>query len=93
MPGGPAWRAELEAHASEGERHLLAFEGHVTHLTARDLPLLEHIDRKTMVGDQDSIGRKLDRLAESGFCEVMYTPAGPDVARELRAFAAAHAAR
>ena len=43
-----------------------------------------------MVGDADSIRRKLDRLGEAGFCEVMYTPAGPDVARELRAFAAAH---
>ena len=90
MPGGQAWRTELEALAPEGERHLLTFEGHVTHLAERDVGLLEHIDVKTMVADADSIGRKLDRLADAGFCEVMYTPAGPDVARELRAFAAAH---
>ncbi len=92
MPGGRAWRTELEALAPEDERHLLAFEGHVTHLAGRDIPLLEHIDVKTMVGDADSIRRKLDRLADAGFCEVMYTPTGPDVARELRAFAAAHGA-
>lgn len=90
MPGGQAWRTELEALAPEDERHLLAFEGHVTHLAERDTPLLEHIDVKTMVGDVDSIRRKLDRLAEAGFCEVMYTPSGPDVGRELRAFAGAH---
>ena len=32
MPGGQTWRTELEALAPEDERHLLAFEGHVTHL-------------------------------------------------------------
>jgi 5,10-methylenetetrahydromethanopterin reductase len=90
MPGGRAWRTELEALAPEDERHLLAFEGHVTHLAVRDRPLLEHVDVTTMVGDADSIGRKLARLGNAGFCEVMYTPSGPDVARELRAFAAAH---
>jgi 5,10-methylenetetrahydromethanopterin reductase len=89
MPGGPEWRAALEALAPEDQRHLLAFEGHVTHLTERDQALLEHLDAHTMVGDAASIGRKLGRLADAGFCEVMYTPAGPDVARELRAFATA----
>jgi 5,10-methylenetetrahydromethanopterin reductase len=90
MPGGRDWRSALEALAPEHERHLLAFAGHVTHLAERDLPLLEHIDVKTMVGDRESIRHKLDRVAAAGFCEVMYTPSGPDVARELRTFAAAY---
>jgi 5,10-methylenetetrahydromethanopterin reductase len=51
---------------------------------------LEHIDVKTMVGDRESIRHKLDRVAAAGFCEVMYTPSGPDVARELRTYAAAY---
>ena len=89
MPGGSAWRADLEALAPPDGRHLLAFEGHVTHLADRDRPLLEHADLEAMVGDAASIRRKLQRLGEAGFCEVMYTPSGPDVARELRAFAAA----
>jgi 5,10-methylenetetrahydromethanopterin reductase len=89
MPGGTEWRAALEALAPEDQRHLLAFEGHVTHLTERDRPLLEHLDATTMVGDAASIARKLGRLAAAGYCEAMYTPAGPDVARELRAFATA----
>lgn len=87
MPGGLAWREALEALAPEGERHLSTFEGHVTHLPDRDRPLLEHIDVKTMVGDADRVGRQLSRLAGSGFQEIIYTPTGPDVARELRAFA------
>ena len=90
MPGGADWRKALEALAPEGERHLLTFEGHVTHLPDRDRRLLEHIDVKTMVGDAARIRRQLVKLAGSGFREIIYTPAGPDVARELRAFAAAH---
>lgn len=89
LPGGQAWRQELEALAPEGERHLLTFEGHVTHLTARDRPLLEHIDTRAMVGDADRISRKLSGLAAAGYSEVIYTPAGPDIARELSTFAAA----
>ncbi len=88
-PGGKVWRTSLESMAPEGQRHLLTFEGHCTHLTERDVPLLEHIDVDTMVGDAQTIRAALERLARSGFQEVLYTPAGPDVARELGAFAAA----
>ncbi|MFF5254589.1 LLM class flavin-dependent oxidoreductase [Streptomyces leeuwenhoekii] len=89
LPGGRAWREELESLAPEGERHLLAFEGHVTHLLPRDRRLLDHIDVKRMVGDEDRVGVQLARLASHGFREVVYTPTGPDVPRELRAFAQA----
>jgi 5,10-methylenetetrahydromethanopterin reductase len=88
-PGGRAWRAALEELVPPGERHLLTFEGHVTHLPDRDRGLLEHIDVHTMVGDPARVGRQLSRLAAAGFAEVIYTPTGPDVRRELRAFAAA----
>lgn len=46
-----------------------------------------------MVGDAAKVGRSLARLADLGFHEVVYTPSGPDVARELRAFATAHRQR
>jgi 5,10-methylenetetrahydromethanopterin reductase len=93
LPGGAAWRADLEALAPEGQRHLLTFEGHCTHLAPRDLPLLEHADpgglaRGEIVGNPDGVRSALDRVASAGFSEIMYTPSGPDVARELRAFAA-----
>ncbi|WP_018636415.1 LLM class flavin-dependent oxidoreductase [Parafrankia elaeagni] len=98
LPGGQAWRAELEALAPEDQRHLLTFEGHVTHLSPRDVPLVEHFDAKgpalgEIVGDPETVRRGFDRLAGAGFCEVMYNPSGPDVARELRAFAVAHHSR
>lgn len=93
LPGGRAWRAALEELGPEDERHLLTFEGHVTHLPDRDRRLLDHLDLKTMVGDAARVGRSLARLADLGFHEVVYTPSGPDVARELRAFATAHRQR
>jgi 5,10-methylenetetrahydromethanopterin reductase len=86
-PGGRAWRTALEALAPEGERHLLTFEGHVTHLPDRDRELLEHIDVHTMVGNASGVRRQLARLADTGFHEIIYTPSGTDVTRELRAFA------
>jgi 5,10-methylenetetrahydromethanopterin reductase len=97
MPGGAVWRAALEALAPEDERHLLTFEGHVTHLSERDLGLLDHLDVYARapglgpkIADPAAIRDELSRLADAGFREVMYNPSGPDVARELRAFAAAH---
>lgn len=93
MPGGAAWRKALEALAPEHERHLLTYEGHVTDLPERDRLLLEHIDTKTLVGDQARVARQLTRMAAAGFRELIYTPTGPDVARELRAFAGAYRQR
>lgn len=97
LPGGAAWREALEALAPGGERHLLTFEAHVTHLAERDIPLLEHIDVEgrtsnvlmMKVGDNAFIRDELARLGDAGYREVMYNPSGPDVARELRAFAGA----
>ena len=95
LPGGTTWRASLEALAREEERHLLTFEGHATHLSERDLPLLEHLDVEgrtsnvlmMKVGDPSAMKQAVARLAEAGHQEVMYNPSGPDVARELEAFA------
>ena len=86
-------RADLAQRARptgpEGERHLLTFEGHVTHLPDRDVGLLDHIDVDTMVGDPPTIAREVEGVAAAGFAEAIYTPAGPDVGRELRSFLAA----
>ncbi len=87
LPGGAEWRKALEASTSPHERHLSIFEGHVTHLTDRDRRLLDHIDVRTLVGDTGRVRRQLNKMAGYGFREIIYTPTGPDVARELRAFA------
>ncbi|HUJ65288.1 MAG TPA: LLM class flavin-dependent oxidoreductase [Acidimicrobiales bacterium] len=88
-PGGVEWRKALEALAPARERHLLTFERHVSGLTARDEILRDHIDTKAGVADPEGMRGEVHRLSEAGFCEVIYTPSGPDVPRELRAFAAA----
>jgi 5,10-methylenetetrahydromethanopterin reductase len=92
LPGGRRWRDTVEALEPAGSRHLRTFEGHVTHLPDRDRLLLEHIDHTTMVGDLHSIRRSVEHLVAEGFSEVIFTPSGPDMARELTAFAAAGSA-
>jgi 5,10-methylenetetrahydromethanopterin reductase len=90
MPGGRAWRQELEGVATPGQRHLLTHEGHFTHLTARDRALLDHAaDGMAVIGDAERIRQVLRRFADNGVGKVIYAPSGPDVARELRAFRAA----
>ena len=95
LPGGATWRASIEALAPEKERHLLTFQGHVTHLTERDVALLEHVDvngrtsnvLEMKVGEPAAVKQALSRLAAAGHQEVMYNPSGPNVGRELEAFA------
>ena len=90
MPGGREWREALERLSAEGGRHLLVYEGHVTHLTERDYPLVGYTGGfPTMIGEPDKIRASLAQLEDRGVQELIYTPSGPDVARELRAFCAA----
>lgn len=91
LPGGAEWRAGIEAERPDGQRHLSVWEGHATHLTERDGPLMEAsgeaIVGMSWVGDAAAIRARVEGAAAEGVTDVMYTPAGPDVAREMRAFA------
>ncbi|MFZ0834989.1 MAG: LLM class flavin-dependent oxidoreductase, partial [Mycobacterium sp.] len=90
MPGGRAWREALENLAPPAQRHLLTHEGHVTQLSERDRPLVEQTTGYPVkIGDADSLATALTELAAQGVREVIYTPSGPDVARELETFSAA----
>lgn len=42
-----------------------------------------------MVGTAERLDGRLERLGGYGFHEVVYTPTGPDIPRELEAFAEA----
>ncbi len=87
MPGGRVWRDAVEALAPERERHLFTHQGHVTHLTERDRVLLDEApDGMAMIASPEVIKARVTELAERGVQEVIYTPSGPDVARELNAF-------
>jgi 5,10-methylenetetrahydromethanopterin reductase len=93
MPGGDAWRAGVERDRPEGQRHLAIHEGHVVTVTERDSPLLDEAGaallRNGWTGDRASVRSRLEGAEAAGATEVIYTPAGPDIARELEAFASA----
>jgi 5,10-methylenetetrahydromethanopterin reductase len=87
MPGGRQWREALEELASESERHLLAYEGHVTELTERDQFISGNDSGfPILIGEPKQIRARLRQLEESGVQELIYTPSGPDITRELTAF-------
>ncbi len=94
MPGGPEWLADVESTRPAGERHLAVHRGHVTHVTERDRPVLDLASEEALgawgwVGDADDIARRVDEAGRQGVAEIMFTPGGPDIEREMRAFAAA----
>ena len=94
MPGGPEWLADVEASRPEGERHLTVHRGHVTHVDGRDRAVLELADEATLaahgwVGEAADIRGRVTTASSNGVHEILFTPSGPDVAREMRAFAAA----
>jgi 5,10-methylenetetrahydromethanopterin reductase len=89
LPGGPAWRAAIEA-IPERERHLRTHEGHLTFLNDLDRPVVgaRLIEAFTFTGEANALRARLGRLADQGVTELAYQPKGPDIARELSAFAA-----
>lgn len=93
MPGGAEWLSALEAERPEGERHLAVHEGHFVTVTDRDRPLLDAggpaILSAGWTGDAASIQQKLAAATAAGITEVLYSPAGSDIAGEIEAFAAA----
>jgi 5,10-methylenetetrahydromethanopterin reductase len=92
LPGGREWREAVEAvevsrrHLAIHEGHLVALGKHDEALLARAAPLLA---KWTTTGTPADIGARLRALTEAGITEVAYQPMGPDIPRELAAFAAA----
>jgi len=94
FPGGATWRAAIE-QTPEGSRHLAIHEGHLVAPNAADSLVLDQAaplaGMFTTTGTAEEVRAKLDDLAQVGVTEVAYQPAGPDIPRELRAFAEATA--
>jgi len=95
FPGGRQWREMLEQIPAES-RHLATHEGHLVELTERDRAGLEAglttlIPAFTLSGSADDVRRRVDEYAALGITEIAYQPCGPDLPREMRAFAAATA--
>jgi 5,10-methylenetetrahydromethanopterin reductase len=92
LPGGQGWREAIEA-SPESERHLAIHEGHLVKANPRDQPyvadLIPLASSMALTGTADEISDKIAGFAALGVTELVYQPAGSDIERELRAFAAA----
>jgi 5,10-methylenetetrahydromethanopterin reductase len=92
LPGGQRWREAIEAFP-EGERHLAIHAGHLVKANPRDEPhvadLIPFASSLALTGTAGELPEKITGLAALGVTELVYQPAGTDIERELRAFAAA----
>ncbi|GIU88359.1 MAG: 5,10-methylenetetrahydromethanopterin reductase [Acidimicrobiia bacterium] len=88
LPGGARWRAAIES-LPERERHLAVHEDHMHRVTERDRALVtgDLLRSFTWTGTRDELRGRLEALEAAGATEVLYVPMGPDLPRELRAFA------
>jgi 5,10-methylenetetrahydromethanopterin reductase len=88
LPGASEWRKEIE-QLPEEDRHLRTHIGHLTYLNDTDRKVVNGaiIQALTFSGPVDALRARLDDVARAGVTEVVYQPAGPDIERELVAFA------
>jgi 5,10-methylenetetrahydromethanopterin reductase len=88
VPGGAAWHAAIEA-VPKRERHLHTHRGHLTFPNEIDRKVLtgDIIRKYTFTGEAAELRQRLEQFAARGVTEIAYQPAGPDIPRELTAFA------
>lgn len=90
VPNGAEWAAAYD-DVPERSRHLARHAGHLVEVNTHDRPFVTG-ELLTAIGAATSPEGLRERLAaaeEGGATEVAYQPAGPDIARELEAFAKA----
>lgn len=89
-PLDATWARHIDA-IDERVRHLTIHDRHLIAVTERDRPYItdELIRGFTYTGTVPQIREKLASAAASGVTEIAFQPAGPDIPRELRAFAVA----
>jgi 5,10-methylenetetrahydromethanopterin reductase len=87
LPGGAAWRAELEK-IPESERHLALHDGHLVELSELDRRHVSpELGALTLSGTESELRAKLAELEKAGMTELLYQPCGPNIPREIEAFA------
>jgi len=94
LPGGTEWLERVVADRPEVQRHLSVHEGHCSHVNDRDRALLDTKGTADdpwsgWVGDDADIAARIATAGEAGSTEILYTPAGSDLPREMKAFARA----
>lgn len=88
IEGGTAWH-DVYAALPERTRHLAMHDGHLVGVNARDRAFItgDFLARNGLALDRAAWRERLMALAEKGTTEIAYQPAGPDIPRELEAFA------
>lgn len=88
LPNGKAWAAAYDDVPAE-QRHLALHDGHLVAVNERDRPFVtgEVLAGTGLAVSPSALRDKLAGLAEGGATEIAYQPAGPDIPRELEAFA------
>ena len=88
MPGAAAWAAAYD-DVPRAERHLALHEDHLIAVNDRDAPFVtgELLAGFELALSGDAWREKLAQMETAGGTEVVYQPAGPDIPRELEAFA------
>jgi 5,10-methylenetetrahydromethanopterin reductase len=88
LPGGRAWLEQVRALPPR-TRHLTVHDGHLISVNDFDRPFItgELLARLGAAGSVEAQRARLAQLEQRGVTEVAYQPAGPDIPRELTAFA------
>jgi hypothetical protein len=88
LPRGDEWRAMIEK-TPKRERHLHTHRGDRTFPNELDRKVLtgDVIRRYTFTGEAPVLRERMGQLAARGVTEIAFQPAGPDIPRELTAFA------
>jgi len=87
LPGGREWRMATE-RVPEERRHLHIHEGHCVEVPERERSLLDAtVGSMTFSGSAADLRERLAALEIAGMTEFVYSPAGPDIPRELREMA------
>jgi 5,10-methylenetetrahydromethanopterin reductase len=89
-PECAAYEERMTAFPAD-RRHLETHRGHLIEVTELERPLVsaDLIRRATASGTRAEVARNLDAIASRGVQGVLYGPMGPDIPRELTAFALA----
>lgn len=89
LPGGREWRREIEQIPAE-TRHLHVHDAHLVGLTELDRShLAPGLIAFALTGTRSELRKRMSELEAAGVTELVYSPMGPDVPRELRAMAEA----
>jgi 5,10-methylenetetrahydromethanopterin reductase len=88
LPGGADYARAVEA-IPVARRHLVVHEGHLVAMNDIDRRFVtgEFMAKSGIAAEADAWRERLAAIKARGVTEVVYQPAGPDIPRELRAFA------